>query len=106
MRSCAAAVLRAASSSASIPGTSCRKLLSRTDKICAYPDWRDGMLEKGKATKTVERSHPDDFFYTTIMDRILLAEQNTGLFFPFPLESGTQGQVLPVVEVGGLAVDV
>jgi K(+)-stimulated pyrophosphate-energized sodium pump len=45
------------------------------------------VLEKHKATKTVERSHPDDFFYTTIMDGLYLAEHNTGLYFPFPKEN-------------------
>jgi len=57
------------------------------DNLAHIQDCVTEVLEKSKATKTVERSHPDDFFYTTIMDGFYLAEQNTGLFFPFPLEA-------------------
>jgi hypothetical protein len=57
------------------------------DNLAHIQDCVLEVLEKSKATKTVERSHPDDFFYTTIMDGFYLAEQNTGLYFPFPMES-------------------
>ena len=57
------------------------------DNLAHIQDCVQEVLGKSKATKTVERSHPDDFFYTAIMDGFYLAEQSAGLYFPFPQEA-------------------
>ncbi|MFA6092676.1 MAG: sodium-translocating pyrophosphatase [Elusimicrobiota bacterium] len=56
------------------------------DNLAHIQDCVREVLDEGKATKTVERSSPDGFFYSTITDGFYLAEQKGGLYFPFPKE--------------------
>jgi len=57
------------------------------DNLAHIQDCIQEISAGGKLTKTVERLHPDNFFYTTIMDGFYLARQGDGLYFPFPMES-------------------